>query len=467
MKALKKKYIFIIFAAFFIIWGFFFLCFIPGQADNDSEDVFKMILGLDFYSDTFRYTQLNDHNPLIYTFFNWVIFSITKIFSADNLILVSTVCAVQMILIIICIVYSINKLYKFSNNLIFVVIATLFFLINPLIIQYSLSHWKDAIFGCIMLLLCLNLFHMIANFDDFKKNKSNLILLISMLILCAFWRKNGFIISIVVLIILAIKYKSMRKIWLASLLSVFVIFTSFLLIKSIGIIQSAHFSETVAIPLQQIAYTAKSNDCLDEEQEFFENIISVEEMKKLYVENSADEVKFSPNFNDDFLDTHKLEFIINWAKLGSKHIPEYATAWAKQTEAFWNPAAETWFTLDYIGLTLENGKYLQKNILENIIDCNELKSSMDSLLNQINPIYNPSILLYIVLITALICIARKKADYLIVLSPFLLLWFSLMLATPASDFRYVYPLQLCLPIIVLTILNEIKSGYNLLVKRPQ
>lgn len=103
----------------------------------------------------------------------------------------------------------------------------------------------------------------------------------------------------------------MRKIWLTSLLSVFVIFTSFILIKSIGVIQSAHFSETVAIPLQQIAYTAKSNDGLGEEQEFFENIIGVDEMKKLYVENSADEVKFSPNFNDDFLDTHKLEFLIN------------------------------------------------------------------------------------------------------------------------------------------------------------
>lgn len=140
MKSLDKKYILIIFALFFFVWSFFFLCFIPGQADNDSEDVFKMILGLDFYSDTFRYTQLNDHNPLIYTFFNWFIFSIAKIFCADNLILVSTVCAVQMILIIICIVYTLNKLYMFSNSIVFVVIAGLFFLINPLIIQYSLSH---------------------------------------------------------------------------------------------------------------------------------------------------------------------------------------------------------------------------------------------------------------------------------------------------------------------------------------
>ena len=70
MKSLEKKYIFMIFALILIVWSFFYLCFIPGLADNDSEDVFKMILGLDFYSDTFRYNQLNDHNPLIYTFFN-------------------------------------------------------------------------------------------------------------------------------------------------------------------------------------------------------------------------------------------------------------------------------------------------------------------------------------------------------------------------------------------------------------
>ena len=448
MKSLEKKYIFIIFAVFLVIWGFFFLCFIPGQADNDAEAVFKMILGLDFYDNTFRYTQLNDHNPLIYTFFNWAIFSIGKIFCNDNLILVTIVCAVQMIIVIICIVYAINKLYRFSNSLVFIIIAGLFFLINPLIIQYSLSHWKDAIFGFIIFLMCLNLFHMIAYFDDFKKNKWNLIILISMPLLCAFWRKNGIIISVVVLIIMAIKWSALRKICLASLLSIFAIFISVTLVKSSGLIQSAHFAESVSIPLQQIAYTAKTNDNLGEEQEFFENIIGVEEMKKLYVENSADEVKFSPNFNDDFLETHKLEFFINWAKLGASHIPEYATAWVKQTEAFWNPAAETWFTLDYIGLSLENGKYLQKNILENLIDCNELKSSMDSVLNQYNPIYNPAILFYILLLTALICIIRKKTNYLIILIPLLLLWFSLMLATPASDFRYVYPLHLCLPLII-------------------
>lgn len=453
MKSLEKKYILIIFASFFIVWSFFFLCFIPGLADNDSEDIFKMILGMDFYSDTFRYNQLNDHNPLIYTFFNWVIFNITKIFCVDNLILVSSVCAIQMIIVIICIVYSINKLYMFSKSLLFVIIATLFFAVNPLIIQYSLSHWKDAVFGCIILILCLNLFHMIAYFDDFKKNKFNLILLISMFLLCAFWRKNGIIVSIVVLIIITIKYKSMRKIWLASLLSIFVISIPIILVKSIGIIQSAHFAETIAIPLQQIAYTAKNNGSLDEEQEFFENIISIDEMKNLYKENSADEVKFSPNFNDDFLDTHKLKFLINWAKLGTAHIPEYATAWAKQTESFWNPNAETWFTLDDIGLSLEEGHYLQKNILENIVDCNDLKNLMDSTLNQINPIYNPSILLYVILLTALICIARKKARYLIALSPLLLLWLSLMLATPANDFRYIYPLHLCLPLIALIIIK--------------
>ena len=297
---------------------------------------------------------------------------------------------------------------------------------------------------------------MIAYFDDFKKNKLNLILLISMLVLCAFWRKNGFIVSIVVLIILCFKYKTLRKIWLASLLGIFAAFISLTLVKAIGIVQSAHFSEAVSIPIQQIAYTAKVNDKLDEEQEFFENIISINEMKNLYKENSSDEIKFTPNFNDDFLDNHKLEFLINWAKLGSAHIPEYATAWAIQTEAFWKPDAETWFTYDDIGLSIEEGQYLQKNILENIIDCKDLKSSMDSVLNQFNPIYNPAILFYIVLITAIICIIRKKPNYIIALSPLLLIWSSLMLSTPACDFRYIYPLHLCLPLIALIIFNEIR-----------
>ena len=113
------------------------------------------------------------------------------------------------------------------------------------------------------------------------------------------------------LIVIAIKYKSVRKLCLASLFGIFAILISLMLVKSSGLIQSAHFAEAVSIPLQQIAYTAKNNNSLDEEQEFFENIIGIDEMKNLYKENSADEVKFSPNFNDDFLDTHKFEFLIN------------------------------------------------------------------------------------------------------------------------------------------------------------
>lgn len=457
MKSLSAKYIALISVTFFIVWGFFFSCFLPGIADNDISDVFKMILGVDFYSDWFRYTQLNDHNPLVYVFFNWSTFSLAKLFCSDNLIAISFVCFIQMCIIIASIVYSINKLYGFWRNKIFLIISILFFLLNPLIIQYSMTHWKDMIFASLILMLCTNLLYMIKLPKEFSENKFNLVFTIFLILICAFWRKNGIFISLILLVILIIKFKDQRKIWICTITSLIVLFVGLNILKPIAQIQNAHFSESVSIPLQQIAYTATQNENLESNQEFFENILPVDEMRRLYDSITPDTIKFSPNFNDEFLDSHKMEFLVNWIQLGCRHIPEYIIGWAKQSCAFWYPFGVTWYTVG-IGVNLGDGN-LEKNLFDNFIDSSNLKSVLDIPLNKWNPLYNPPFLVYVLLICCIICLAKKQSKYIIALCPLLLLWISLLLSAPACDFRYVYPLHLFIPWFIY-------MYYMLLSKKP-
>lgn len=48
-------------------WFFFYLLYYPGCTSGDSNDILKMVLGLPFEADHFRYDTWNNHHPIAYT----------------------------------------------------------------------------------------------------------------------------------------------------------------------------------------------------------------------------------------------------------------------------------------------------------------------------------------------------------------------------------------------------------------
>lgn len=406
---IKFKYLLPI---FLICWLPFYFIFLPGLFDNDLTDIYKMVLGHTCYNNSFRYTGLNDHHTLIYPFFYWIFITPIKGLGGSDTLVLSVVCFVQLVIVVLCLSYAVISFHKIFNNKIATLLCLLFFLINPLIIQYSLSHWKDTLFGAVVLVLIIELI----------KDKPNLALMIPLLILVSFLRKNGILISLVIIIIFIIKNKNLRKYFVICGVAIVVCFIG----KTVLPIQHAHFSEAIAIPIQQVAYTAKYAD-LGEEKEFFDSIIPSEEVVKLYKPKTPDPIKFSPDFNDEFLESHKVEFFKNYFKLGVAHPHEYFQAWVEQTCSFWKIiGTDTWYTLDD-----QSG-------------FNDVKKFLDNCINHINPIYNSGVLVLLTILAFIFCKKRRLCFI-----PLLLLFLSLLLSAPAEDFRYVYPLHLAVPFVIM------------------
>lgn len=426
-KFIKLKYLI---PLFIICWLPFYIIFFPGLFDNDLTDMYNMLLGQTSYNDSFRYTGLNDHHTLIYAFFYWIFIVPIKSFGGSDTIVLSVVCFVQIVICSLCLSYAVINLRKIFNNKIATVLCLLFFLINPLIIQFSISHWKDALFGVLVLILVVELI----------KKKPNLALMIALLILVSFLRKNGIFISLVLIIIFIIKDKSLRKYFIICGVTIIVCVFG----KSLLPIQQTHFSEAISIPIQQVAYTTKYAD-LGEEKEFFDEIISSEEVVDLYDPKTPDPIKFSPNFNDEFLDSHKVEFFENYIKLGIAHPHEYFQAWVEQTCNFWKIFdVDTWYTLDD-----QSGHDDVKNFLDNCIEPE-------------NPIYNSGVLILLTVLAFILCKKRRLC-----LSPLLILFFTLLLCAPAEDFRYVYPLHLSLPFVIMFLYDKVNELIIALrIKKP-
>ena len=415
-KFLKFKYLI---PLFIICWLPFYIYFLPGLFDNDLTDLYKMVLGQTSYNNSFRYTALNDHHTLIYPFFYWLFIAPIKGLGGSDTLVLSVVCFVQLAIVALCLSYAVISFHKMFNNKIATALCLLFFLINPLIIQYSLSHWKDTLFGVLVLVLIIEL----------TKDKPNLVLMMALLILVSFLRKNGILISLVLITVFIIKDKSLRKYFAICGAAIVLCVVG----KSFLPIQHAHFSEAIAIPIQQVAYTAKYAD-LGEEQEFFDSILSTEEVIKLYNPKTPDPIKFSPDFNDEFLESHKGEFLKNYIKLGIAHPYEYLQAWVEQTCTFWMVTeTDTWYTLDD-----PRGQ-------------NDVKEFLDNCIEAENPIYNSGWLILLALLAFILCEKRRLC-----LSPLLILFLSLLLSAPAEDFRYVYPLHLAVPFVAMFLYDRVR-----------
>lgn len=64
----------------------------------------------------------------------------------------------------------------------------------------------------------------------------------------------------------------------------------------------------------------------DEQEELIGNVLPLDRMRTLYTPYSANALKFSPEFNDEYLESHKVEFLLTWAALFPDNMGSYVRA---------------------------------------------------------------------------------------------------------------------------------------------
>lgn len=446
------------FGAIWLCWFFWFALYYPGCTSTDSMDILKMVLGLPFEADHFRYETINSHHPLLYVAFVAIFANVGYTWGGMGASLALCTFA-QMTIVAACSTYAAMWTARRTGSKAAGVAVAVFFAINPLIGRYSVTLWKDVPFAAALLVFCLNCFDAIVSEGRFFGRISFKIGFVASALAVFFLRSNGFVVVAIAVVAMVLSCTRARKTvaaWGAGTLVVLLIVQS-VASGAFGIV-SAHFSESMAIPLQQIGRTVASGGELTEEQAaFIDQVIPLEELKEAYRPDTPNSIKFSPYFNDEFLDGHKLEFLATWISMFPANAGTYVSAWLWETIGFWYAGMSSWLVADAGYEVGSDGEWggVDPLLPEGVADSGLLSGyAPTSIFARILPfLCRAACLGWLVAAAFALQVGREKTLQAAAISPLLVYWLTFLLAAPISnEFRYLFALHYAFPFIVFCLL---------------
>ena len=432
----SNKIFFISWIIILILWLPYFLRFFPGIMTLDSRMQLYYIEDMVF----------KNNHPFVQTWFEGGIYNFGKFLFGDSNLAMGFYTLIQMLILSAIFAYAIKFLYKHKFNSIIIIIVLFSYALLPQFTLYSVTIWKDVLFGGAMLLLLISIVEMTLS-DEFKI--SNIILFVIAFLMILFFRNNGIYILIICFPFFIYCFKKNIKIILPLLLSLFTLY--FVVtgpIYSYLKVEKANAVESLAIPLQQVGRVIASDGNMNKnEKEYLKSIFDFAEIQNVYLPYIVDPVK--NHANHDVLTKTKSKFLGTWLSLLFKNPDTYIEAYLSQTLGYWYPSVKYWTT----GFVSDDNTYGVHNVnllpdkFTEIIDRTRLNG------------YSLSVFCWgigfgflLLFLSIIVSIVRKidKRKYFAWFIPFFGLWLTMMLASPVyAEYRYVYGLFTSLPIIVL------------------
>ena len=340
-----------------------------------------------------------------------------------------------------------------------VALVIAYFALTPLIGNYAMAALKDTLFGYALLLWVPFLFEL-SRADESIWRKTSICVLLALLVLAtSLTRNNGLYVSIVLLLVVfVISFR--RRAWkmiLAGVVAVCLAFVPNVWLSAKGVHQL--FRESVGVPLQQLsAAVCSSEGSLDEDEEAYLNrLIPLETLRSVYAPMSVDLVKYNSDFDSDYLQQTKREFIRVYLSVGMKHAEIYARAFLSQTYGYWSLFANdsyqgTFFRIsDNLRADTDIQAMEEWGLSNRSLYPESISVPMDGFLRAATSVFpGPGACFALIMLGCfLLCCRRGSAKYVLVFLPFILLWGTLLIATPlACAFRYAFPFAVVLPFVV-------------------
>lgn len=431
-----KKIFFISWGMIFLLWLPYFLRYFPGIMTLDSRVQLSYIEDMIF----------RNNHPFIQTWFEGGIYNLGKFLFNNTNMAMGFYTIIQMLILSAIFAYAVKFLYKHKFNSIIVVLVLFAYALLPQFALYSVTVWKDVLFGGAMLIMFISVIEM--TLTD-KLKISNIILFVISAVMILFFRNNGIYIMIVCLPFFIYCFRKKIKIILPILIGLFTLY--FVVtgpVYNYLKVEKPSNVESLGVPLQQVGRVIASDGKMGkEEKEYLMTIFDFAEIKNVYAPHIVDPVK--NHANRGVLATTEKQFLETWFSLFLKNPDTYVEAYLSQTLGYWYPSVKYWTTGS---LSSENtygvhNVNLLPNILTKIIDrVNSLDYSLSVLCWGIG-------LGFILLFLSIVVASIRKIDkdkYFAWYIPFVGLWITMMLASPVfAEYRYVYGLFTSLPIILL------------------
>ena len=439
----NKRTFFIAWGVIFVAWIPYFLNYFPGVVTPDSMGQICQSLGIN---------NLTNHHPVFHTFLIGIAMNIGKVIGNYN-IGVAIFSLVQMLVTSAIYSFTIYYMAKRKVDIKFRVLTLIFYAFYPINALYSITMWKDIPFAACMLIFTIILTELSTNSENFMKSKLKNILLVFSMVLLILFRNNGIFVAILTIPFIFILIKGYYK----KLIVITCIVISFYIlwkgpIFSIVNVQPGSTREALSIPLQQFARITKnhSDTLTEDEKSRIYKYLPVENLGDLYYPKISDQVK--NHFNDKEFANDKIGFVKLWVKLCLKYPRAAIESFLCNNYGYWYPEAIHWVVGREIYQS-DQEKEQALNLKDNPIVNLEGLENWDSLLDRrdlpLNSmLYSIGFAFWIVLTMLMYTIYKKKYKLILIYIPIIVLWLTCLASPVFGEFRYIYSMFTCLPILI-------------------
>lgn len=432
------------FSALLLCWLPWFLYDYPGVMTPDSISQFSQATGLIPYS---------SHHSLIHTLLFQLFYRIGFGLSKNVNFGIACYIVFQMLVLAAVETCCISLLAQRGAPRWLLLCWLAFWGLVPYNGIYAVTMWKDVLFSAFLLLYALVLYQLLETPDWSLKAHWRLFLLlfVSGWLTCML-RSNGLYVFLFILPFVILTFrrhlKSMAAVQLFILL--LALFVKGPLFGYFNVAQP-HFTESLSIPLQQVARVVTEGRSLTAEQEeLIDQVVDISLIPEYYDPVISDPVKALVIYNNaDYLAEHKGEFLRLWAQLLIAYPRDFIEAFIDQTKGYWYPAPAAMRTNE--GISPNEAGLMWPHLLRGQlpVKISEILLKMPDLFPVYGLLWSIGAFTWGMLFLFAFHFLYGEKKYLLLYLPFIGTILTLLIATPvASDLRYAYPMFLGMPLML-------------------
>lgn len=444
-----------------VCWLPYLLYEYPGVMTPDSINQYAQVIGA---------YELNNHHSVVHTALIGLFHTIGMSITGDAHTGLALYTAAQMVFMAFAAGYVIRTMQKASVIIPVQMITVCYYALLPYNGAFAVTIWKDIPFAGCMTIFAAALMRFLlrgsyaSSSDTVPRLKVSeyftLILpyTISAVMLSLF-RTNGWYALAVSIPFILITYRKCLKTMIPVhlIIILLVLFVKYPVMHVYEIPQ-ADFVESLSIPVQQIArviYNAETSGepVRENEAAYIDKIMDLEQVTAAYQPDVSDNIKnLIRRTGNDYLESHKGEFIKMWLSIGLNHPKAYLDAYIAQTHGYWYPDGNYETGLADGIYANEFGLGWQPVLRGSVIvKIKEILFKLPELIPLYGLMWSMGFTLWLILLLAALSLRMRKPANTLICLPFILLYATLCIATPvATEFRYVYAAFYALPLLVIS-----------------
>lgn len=414
-----------------------FLCKYPGFLSFDSTLQVKQVMD----------GAYNNSHPFYHTMILKVFVSIGLMLFGNMNAAIATYMVFQICFMAAAFAFAVMTLKEIGAPKWSVIMLVVFFALMPYHVVYSITLWKDVIFGGMVLFYTLFLFRMINSVGNGNLNTIGVI--VSGIGFCLL-RSNGLIafVGTTLLFLLVFKFRQ-RK--LAVIMAAVIVASSVLkhpVLKALDVDQP-DITESLSIPLQQLALDVIENDDFTEkEYDLINQVVDVARIPETYLPYISDPIKelIRERGNPKVVSDRKSDYIGLYFSRLLKHPSTYVKAWVEQTKGYWNSGYSYWiWDMSQVGGDFGIRGKVNSGLMNKLVNkyfSHFLKIPV------LKPLVSIGLFVWSILIVLYLSIIKKDKILALMTIPSLMVILTLLVATPVfSEFRYAYSVFCTAPVI--------------------